>query len=114
MEACILPFEPDFMKYETVIGIIGKTQGVRIAINPAPKAIKKNIHNGVFPSSTGLLFITGAGGDVETEDAAVAESAGFAGIESIDFDVVANIVFAPSKVNENSVSPGMHLPSSHV
>ena len=32
-----------FRKKETVIGIIGKTQGVKIAASPSPKAVSRNV-----------------------------------------------------------------------
>ena len=35
-------FDPSFIKKETVIGIIGKTQGVSSAANPLRKAKKNN------------------------------------------------------------------------
>jgi hypothetical protein len=43
-KAFIIPFEREpelFVKKETVIGIIGKTQGVNKAMNPQPKPSKK-------------------------------------------------------------------------
>ena len=43
------------MKKETVIGIIGKTQGVSKAAKPLIKAIKKSAHM-LFPSFSSEVF----------------------------------------------------------
>ena len=54
MVAWSFPFEPDFRKYDTVIGIIGKTQGVSMAINPPANASQKNSHNDEAVFSAGI------------------------------------------------------------
>ncbi len=59
--ACTTPSRrlPDcrFRKYDTVNGIIGKTQGVKIAATPPKKAVKRNRLN-PWDSEVG---VTGAG-----------------------------------------------------
>src|SRR5437016_4952268 len=61
--ACNTPSRrvPDcrFTKYETVNGIIGKTQGVKIAASPAPNAVRRN-----KPKPACLGAGGGGGGDV--------------------------------------------------
>ncbi|MNE53171.1 hypothetical protein D3C80_1478820 [compost metagenome] len=47
-----------FVKKLTVIGIIGKTQGVSNAANPEKKAIKKIDNNPFLGSSTGLTTVS--------------------------------------------------------
>jgi len=49
------------MKKETVMGIIGKTQGVNKAINPLPNAIQNNAHRLFDPSGLDGLMIAGCG-----------------------------------------------------
>ena len=48
-------FSPSFVKYETVIGIIGNTQGVNNAKNPIPKAKRINENNPLFISVSSSL-----------------------------------------------------------
>lgn len=45
------------MKKETVMGIIGKTQGVKMAANPASKEIRMNSHN-VCPLPPDAIAVT--------------------------------------------------------
>src|SRR5271156_3818194 len=76
--ACMMPSRRlpvcRFRKYDTVNGIMGKTQGVKIAASPAPKAVSKN-----KPKSAdcGAGVVMGAG--VEAVDVAAAPDAGLTG-----------------------------------
>src|SRR5260370_31933989 len=70
--ACKTPSRrlPDcrFTKYETVKGIIGKTQGVKMAASPAPNAVRRN-----KPKPD--CFGAAGGGGVEEVVGVLAESA---------------------------------------
>src|SRR5580704_14343051 len=60
-----------FIKYDTVNGIMGKTQGVKMAASPAPKAVSKNRPKpeGCDAGATGVEF---AAVDAAAVDAAKA------------------------------------------
>src|ERR1700690_2511353 len=48
------------MKNETVIGIIGKTQGVKMAASPSPKAVRRNVARLPF-AEAGVAGLAGFG-----------------------------------------------------
>ena len=50
IRACTFPFEPLFIKKETVIGIIGNTQGINRPSNPPVKLSQNDNHNEPFSS----------------------------------------------------------------
>lgn len=73
-----LPPDCRLRKYDMVIGIIGKTQGVKIARSPNPKATNRNAARpwswadgaGVAPGAGGLASTYSAGMVTEAEVAA--------------------------------------------
>src|SRR5690554_1326876 len=83
------------MKNETVIGIIGNTQGVRIAAKPARAEIRMNNHKVCPPDETGV-------------DPIATDS------ESSVPLIVLSALLPPLKANSNSASlGGKHISSSH-
>ena len=104
-----------FVKKLTVIGIIGKIQGIKSAAKPPKKAKKKIVHK-LFSSLFGVAlfeFFTGATVWFVVSVSVVAtESVGFE-TESKARSELASIAFVSGKLKTKLPSVCTHFPSIH-
>ena len=105
-----------FVKKLTVIGIIGKIQGINSAANPPKKAKKKIVHKLFSSLSAGFsMFVSFTGATVcfvVSVSAVATESVGLETV-SVTSVVAVSVTFKTGKVNFKLEVVCTHLPSIH-